>query len=310
MIITKPIPMSITATPAGADMIIRITIPMSTTATPAGADMIIRITIPMSTITATPAGADTTRNTVLMIPILSGIFPQDTSAGSILLKTLAAPTARQRWKHRSGSFRVWPKYPLHLPPRQLRITAKDPDSLLPRMQEICSSIESQVKLVPRKRSSGNFITRTYLLDHVDCANCAAKMESRINDLPEILEATVTFATKQLRVTAKDPDSLIPEMLRICRTIEPDVTITPKERPVRAAASSREDSPSRKKSFWENYKKEILSIGIGALLFIAGEILGHLDQNLAALAVLVLGYVILGGRVVSHRRPEYFQGSGL
>ena len=191
--------------------------------------------------------------------------------------------------------------------RQLRITAKDPDSLLPRMQEICSSIESQVKLVPRKRSSGNFITRTYLLDHVDCANCAAKMESRINDLPEILEATVTFATKQLRVTAKDPDSLIPEMLRICRTIEPDVTITPKERPVRAAASSREDSPSRKKSFWENYKKEILSIGIGALLFIAGEILGHLDQNLAALAVLVLGYVILGGRVVLTAVRNIFKG---
>ena len=112
--------------------------------------------------------------------------------------------------------------------KQLRVAAANPDSLLPRMQEICASIEPEVKLVPRTRRAASFVTRTYLIDNLDCANCAAKMESRINDLPEVEEASITFATKQLRVTAADPDALVSEMLRICRTIEPDVTITPKE----------------------------------------------------------------------------------
>ena len=193
--------------------------------------------------------------------------------------------------------------------RQLRVAAANPDSLLPRMQEICASIEPEVKLVPRTRRAASFVTRTYLIDNLDCANCAAKMESRINDLPEVEEASITFATKQLRVTAADPDALIPEILRICRTIEPDVTITPKESRVHTAEFSQTASGTvpAKNSFFAANRKDILSIGFGALLFIAGEIFLHMNFELASLLVLAAGYVILGGEIVLTAVRNLFKG---
>ncbi len=70
--------------------------------------------------------------------------------------------------------------------------------------------------------------KVYRIDNLDCANCAAKIEKKFNDYPGVEEAVITFATKQLRLTAEDPDALIPELVEIARTIEGEVTITPRE----------------------------------------------------------------------------------
>ncbi len=67
-------------------------------------------------------------------------------------------------------------------------------------------------------------TKVFLLENLCCANCAAKIEDKINTLPGV-QAALTFATRQLRVTAEDPAALLPELERIARRIEPDVIIT-------------------------------------------------------------------------------------
>ena len=61
--------------------------------------------------------------------------------------------------------------------------------------------------------------KVYIIENLDCANCAAKIEKKFNDHPLVQEATITFATKQLRLTAEDPDGLIEELTRIARTVE-------------------------------------------------------------------------------------------
>ena len=53
--------------------------------------------------------------------------------------------------------------------------------------------------------------KVYIIENLDCANCAAKIEAKFNALPEVQEATITFATKQLRITAENPDSLIEKL---------------------------------------------------------------------------------------------------
>ena len=70
--------------------------------------------------------------------------------------------------------------------------------------------------------------KVYIIDNLDCANCAAKIENKFNVHPQVEEATITFATKQLRLTAEDPDSLIGELLEIARTVEDGVAIYPRE----------------------------------------------------------------------------------
>ena len=61
--------------------------------------------------------------------------------------------------------------------------------------------------------------KIYIIENLDCANCAAKIEAKFNAHPQVEEAIITFATKQLRLTAADPDALIPELVKIARTVE-------------------------------------------------------------------------------------------
>lgn len=191
--------------------------------------------------------------------------------------------------------------------RQLRVTAEDPDALLSRMQEICSSIEPDVRLLPRKPHGGTAITRTYRIENLDCANCAAKMEDRMNGMAAVEEAVITFATKQLRITAANPDALLPEILKVCRTIEPDVTITPKDEQNNASPIPEQKADAAKKTFFSSNRTNILSIGSGALLFLVGELLLNQDFELASLFILVIAYIILGGKIVFTAVRNLFKG---
>lgn len=47
--------------------------------------------------------------------------------------------------------------------------------------------------------------KSFKLTELDCANCAAKMERSINDLPEVNSATVNFMTQKLILDADDMD---------------------------------------------------------------------------------------------------------
>ncbi|MCD7867534.1 MAG: cadmium-translocating P-type ATPase [Clostridiales bacterium] len=187
--------------------------------------------------------------------------------------------------------------------KQLRLSAKDPDALLPKIQEICSAIESEVKVVPRTKSPGSTITKVYTVENLGCANCASKMERRINELPGVTNATLTFATKQLRVSGRNPDLLLQEMQEICASIESEVKLVPRDTRPRGDDVLKVDEilPGARDTkpfiqLTEN-TKTILGIASGGVLFIAGEILEHMGLEIPCLLVLIVAYIILGGRIV-------------
>ena len=70
--------------------------------------------------------------------------------------------------------------------------------------------------------------KVYDIENLDCANCAAKMEAKFNAHPQVQEAVITFSTKQLRLTAEDPDALLPELISLARTVESGVIILPRD----------------------------------------------------------------------------------
>jgi len=65
--------------------------------------------------------------------------------------------------------------------------------------------------------------KTYAVEHLGCANCAAKMEEKMNRLPGV-EAVLVFTTRQLHITADDPDALLPQLQAIVSSIEADARI--------------------------------------------------------------------------------------
>ena len=185
--------------------------------------------------------------------------------------------------------------------KQLRLNAADPDALLPQIRKICTSIESEVKVVPRNpkpSASADVTTRIYLLENLGCAHCASKMEEQIADLDGISEATITFATRQLRVTAKNPDRYLDQIRRICTSIESEVIVKEKDpKPKAQAATSETHAASTKRTFSKE-KIDTICIIIGAILFVAGEIMEHKEfADTATLPVFMIAYLALGGVIV-------------
>lgn len=77
--------------------------------------------------------------------------------------------------------------------------------------------------------------KVYIIENLDCANCAANVERKLNAMPEIAEAVLTFATKQLRITAEDPDALLDKIRQTASAVEPGVKIYPRTRSKRNTA---------------------------------------------------------------------------
>ncbi len=68
--------------------------------------------------------------------------------------------------------------------------------------------------------------KTFKLIDLDCANCAAKMESAIQKLPGVTSASVSFMAQKMTVEAEDArfDEIMKEVVRVCRKVEPDCEI--------------------------------------------------------------------------------------
>jgi len=186
--------------------------------------------------------------------------------------------------------------------KQLRLGAADPDALLPQIRKICTSIESEVKVVPRNPApavSTDITTKTYLLENLGCAHCASKMEEQIANLEGISEATITFATKQLRLTAKNPDRYLDQIRKICTSIESEVLVKEKDpKPKAQSPKTVTHTTASKKKFFSKENVDIICIIIGAVLFVAGEIMEHKGFGTSAtLPVFVIAYLALGGVIV-------------
>ena len=177
------------------------------------------------------------------------------------------------------------------------------------------------------------MNKVYLMENLDCANCAAKIEAKINAMPEVEEATITFATRQLRVRAENPDALLEEMIRLARSVEPDATIT--ERKSEHRAHHHEEAEHHhhgecgcghehnhheecgcdhehhhhegcgcdhghhhsEKEAHEQERRELPEILIGAGLFLVGILLENLFDGWWTAVPFLVGYLILGWEVV-------------
>ena len=136
--------------------------------------------------------------------------------------------------------------------------------------------------------------KVYSIANLCCANCAAKIEEKLKALPEVEELTLTFATKKLSVTAKNPDKLLPKLTEIARTVEEDVTFLPAEEQEDHHGSSEDG-------------KVIL---LGAGLFLLGLILGVVEFYAAQKVAFVAAYLVLGWEILLTAGKNLIKGKML
>ena len=68
--------------------------------------------------------------------------------------------------------------------------------------------------------------KTFKLEDLDCANCAAKMEAAINKLEGVKKATVSFMTQKLTIEAEDDrfDEVVQAAVKCIARVEPDCRV--------------------------------------------------------------------------------------
>lgn len=71
--------------------------------------------------------------------------------------------------------------------------------------------------------------KSFLIKNIDCANCAAKIEGRINKLNGVKEATLNFMMEKLIIefcssSEEDVEIVMKDVEKIVNKVEPDAII--------------------------------------------------------------------------------------
>lgn len=143
--------------------------------------------------------------------------------------------------------------------------------------------------------------KKYRIEGIDCANCAAKVEKKMNELSDVA-VTLTFATSQLLVEAKNPDEVLPKLREIADKMEPGTVIE-------EYSSEKEKSVEADEDGDDDVKLELIKIVTGAFVFIGGVVCQKYLNAMPAvyIALFVVSYVILGGEVVLKAVKNLFRG---
>ena len=68
--------------------------------------------------------------------------------------------------------------------------------------------------------------KNYLLEDLDCANCAAKIEEGVRNIEGVIECSVSFVTEKMIVEIEDgkEKEVKKEIRKVVKKIEPDTTL--------------------------------------------------------------------------------------
>ena len=68
--------------------------------------------------------------------------------------------------------------------------------------------------------------KTFKLIDLDCANCAAKMETAIKKIDGVNNATVSFMTQKMTIEADDDkfNEVVKKAVECIKKVEPDCTV--------------------------------------------------------------------------------------
>ncbi len=71
--------------------------------------------------------------------------------------------------------------------------------------------------------------KTYILEDLDCAHCAAEIEAAVGKLDGVISSSVTFLTQKLVVEVEDAKAgkITKEIKKTVKKYEPDVEVVEK-----------------------------------------------------------------------------------
>ena len=70
------------------------------------------------------------------------------------------------------------------------------------------------------------MNKTYMLEDLDCANCAAKMEEAVKKIDGVKFASVNFLAQKMTLEADDEafDEILKKAIKTIKRVEPDCRV--------------------------------------------------------------------------------------
>ena len=146
---------------------------------------------------------------------------------------------------------------------------------------------------------------------LNCANCANKIETRINHLEGVEEATLNFSTNQLTVLIKDTvnkDEIVGGIKQIVKQLEPDVVVKESETAIgphnmchHGECGGDHDEKVKTRSFFV----ENIALLLGVFIFIIASLFAI--EEPVKIALYVVSYLLIGGEVLQTALRNIFRG---
>ena len=146
--------------------------------------------------------------------------------------------------------------------------------------------------------------KTYSLDQLDCAACAAKMEEAASQVPGVEELRINFLTKTMSLTASEDhfEQVAQNVMAACQRVEPECRVYEVKQDT-AAHYDHGHAHGHDHEEGEEHHSLAL-IGVGAVLFVTGLLL---PEGLWRWAALIAAYVVAGGEVLLRAAKNILRG---
>ncbi|MBU5677208.1 cadmium-translocating P-type ATPase [Alkaliphilus sp. MSJ-5] len=167
------------------------------------------------------------------------------------------------------------------------------------------------------------LRKEFILEGLDCANCASKIEVKVNELDGVRLATVNFVTKTLGIEVDDIsklESIVNDTRGIVKKLEPHVVVTEKIKNKikhnnhnnhdHGHCDGHCDGHNHGNSHAHSHgsggnKKELIGLGIGAMLFFIAIVFKM--PNTVEFVLYFISYLLVGGEVLLRAGRNILRG---
>ncbi|MGG0458194.1 heavy metal translocating P-type ATPase [Bacillus mycoides] len=154
-------------------------------------------------------------------------------------------------------------------------------------KQLVTKLEPHIKVQEEQKTKS--IKEVFVLEGLDCANCAMKIENKVKEMPTVSEATVDFVSKKLRVEVtnkREIESTVQNIKNVVQKLEPDVKVVREEEKGHDHGHDHGDG---------NVKKMIGRLVVGGILTGIAALAGL--PQMITIPLFVLAYLLIGGDIV-------------
>ncbi|KEK21624.1 heavy metal translocating P-type ATPase [Bacillus gaemokensis] len=163
------------------------------------------------------------------------------------------------------------------------------NNVVANAKQLVTKLEPHIKVQEEQKTKA--AKEVFVLDGLDCANCAMKIETKVKEMPTVSAATVDFVSKKLKIEVankKELETTVQDIKNIVHKLEPDVKVVREEGTGHDHGHSHDHGEG-------NVKKMLWRLAIGGILTGIAALAGL--PQMMTISLFVVAYLLIGGDIV-------------